>query len=52
LEDDFYAPIADVVTGSGSELADKAKAEFLKLHPLVARSVVDALYWCYSYDYR
>lgn len=52
LENEFYESDAhDTVSGLG-EMARAAAAEFRERHPELSDEAVDALAWCYSWDWK
>jgi hypothetical protein len=52
LETDFYQSTARHVVADIGEAARVAAAEFRGRHPDVGEDAVDALAWCYSYDFK
>jgi hypothetical protein len=52
LEADFYATDAHSVVADHIEMVRRAADEFRVKHPHVEQRAVDALGWCYSFDYK
>ena len=52
LEDEFYeSDLKDTVNGL-KEMGDAAASRFAGLHPELTGEAVEALAWCYSFDYK
>jgi hypothetical protein len=51
LENDFYASDARDKAQDLHEIGDLAAAQFRGKHPEVSEEAVEALAWCYTYDY-
>jgi hypothetical protein len=52
LEDDFYESDARHVVADLKEMGDRAADEFRVRHPEIPDGAVEALAWCYTYDYK
>jgi hypothetical protein len=52
LEADFYGSRAWAVVSDLSAMGDLAADEFRAMHPEVGEDAVQALAWCYTFDYR
>jgi hypothetical protein len=52
LEDDFYATDARLVDPDLETMARIAADEFRRLHPEISDDAVQALTWCYTWDYK
>lgn len=52
LEEDFYSSNARHVVSDLTEMAELAADEFRTMHPEIAEEAVQALAWCYTYDYK
>lgn len=52
LEEDFYKSEAHTRSRSVVDMGQMAAADFRLLHPEIADEAVDALAWCYMYDYK
>jgi hypothetical protein len=52
LEEDFYSSDARHVALDLAEMAEMASAQFRERHPEIADAAVQALAWCYTYDYK
>ena len=52
LEDEFYASDARAVARDIGELGDLAAVEFRRRHPELSEQAIQALAWCYTYDYK
>lgn len=52
LYDEFYDSDAHLRAASLSEMAALASADFRKKHPQLSASAIDALAWCYTFDYK
>ena len=52
LEDDFYGSEARHRAPTLKEMGDQAASEFRLRHPEISEDAVQALAWCYTYDYR
>lgn len=52
LETDFFMSGAHLTEPDLRAMTDLAAAEFRSRHPNVPSAVVDALAWCYSFDYK
>ena len=52
LEDQFYASNARFTVEGLKEMGDEAARQFRSRHPgLISEEAVEALAWCYTYDY-
>jgi hypothetical protein len=52
LEDEFYASDARHVAGDLAEMGAMASARFRELHPEITECAIQALAWCYTFDYK
>ena len=52
LEAEFYESDARFVASSPRELGDLAAARFRSRRPELPEELVQALSWCYTYDYK
>jgi len=52
LYEEFYASDAHLKAASLSEMSAIASAQFRENYPLARPSTVDALAWCYTFDYK
>lgn len=52
LEEDFYSSDADQKEPDLQTMTYRAAEEFRSRHPDAPSALVDALAWCYSFDYR
>jgi hypothetical protein len=52
LEDDFYASDARHTVQGLEEMADRAAEDFRRVHPEISDDAVEALAWCYAFDYK
>ena len=52
LMGDFYSSTARHTAPGLVEMGDQAAAEFRAAHPDIPERVVEALYWCYTFDNR
>jgi hypothetical protein len=52
LSDDFYRSEARLVAHDLTEMADAASQEFRRIHPEVSDEAVQALAWCYTFEYK
>jgi hypothetical protein len=52
LTDDFYSSDAWLTRRTLTEIGAAAAANFRAKHPEVSDEAVEALTWCYTYDYR
>jgi len=52
LDDDCYESDARHLAVDEADMARRVKADFECLHPEVSAEAVEALAWCYTYDYR
>jgi hypothetical protein len=52
LEADFYASDARFTAADLKEMGDKAAVHFRKAHPEISEDAVEALAWCYTWDYK
>ena len=52
LEDEFYSSDARHTVAGTAEMGDKAAADFRRIHPELDEQAVEALAWCYSFDYK
>jgi len=52
LENDFYRSEARRLARDIQRMGDQAADEFRKRHPEVSEDAIQALAWCYTYDYK
>ena len=52
LEADFYGSEAHLTEPDLQMMTARAAAEFRSRHPDASSTLVDALAWCYSFDYK
>lgn len=52
LWDDFYASDARFVAPDLQSMGDRAAEQFRKAHPQLNDTAVEALAWCYTYDFK
>lgn len=52
LEADFYSSKAHLTEPDLQAMTDRASEEFRSRHPDAPSALVDALAWCYSFDYK
>ncbi len=52
LEDDFYSSRARFTARELAEMEERAASEFRGKHPELTEDAVQALAWCYTYDYK
>ncbi|HTO56059.1 MAG TPA: hypothetical protein VMR50_21940 [Myxococcota bacterium] len=52
LESDFYESDAKVVAADLVEMGERASADFRRRRPLLPDIGVEALAWCYAYDFK
>lgn len=52
LEDCFYSSDARLSAADLQEMSETASAQFRARHPEVEDAAVQALAWCYTYDYK
>ena len=52
LEEDFYSSDARLVARNVQEMEKLASEQFKRKHPTVADEIVEALAWCYSFDFK
>jgi hypothetical protein len=52
LEADFYSSDAHLTEPDLHAMTDRASEEFRSRHPDAPSALVDALAWCYSFDYK
>jgi hypothetical protein len=52
LEDAFYLSEARQLEPDLKRMGDMAAADFRRLHPEVSDEAVEALAWCYTYDFK
>lgn len=52
LEDDFYSSGARFSVADLKEMGDVAAAQFREKHPEIPEDAVEALAWCYTFDYK
>ena len=52
LEDEFYGSEARFTEPSLKAMGDAAALEFRAAHPELSEDAIQALAWCYTYDYK
>jgi len=52
LEDDFYASDARLTAPDLVNMGTVAATRFRELHPDIPEEAVQALTWCYTFDYK
>lgn len=52
MEDDFYRSDARHIAEDEAAMATLAADQFRRRHPDIADDAIQALAWCYTYDYR
>jgi hypothetical protein len=52
LEDEFYKSDARSTVADLAEMGRLASERFRQLHPEISKAGVDALAWCYTYDFK
>jgi hypothetical protein len=52
LYEDFYTSDAHLRADNLSEMAALASAQFRRKYPFMKQAAVDALAWCYTFDYK
>ena len=52
IEREFYSSDARLTAKDMVEMAEVAKARFRNSHPSISNDAVDALAWCYTYDFK
>ncbi|MCP4223227.1 MAG: hypothetical protein GY773_07800 [Actinomycetia bacterium] len=52
LEDDFYRSTACHTSEDLVEMGKAASAEFAERHPEISAKAVEALAWCYTFDFK
>jgi hypothetical protein len=52
LEDEFYASDARFTAAGLPEMAALASEQFMQKHPGIDQDIVDALAWCYTFDFK
>ena len=52
LVDDFYASDAKLVSPDLAAMSVRATTQFKKSHPDISDDAVNALAWCYTFDYK
>ena len=52
LYDEFYASDARLTAPDLADMGNMASVEFSSKYPHVKPSAVDALAWCYTFDYK
>lgn len=52
LEDDFYASDAHQTAPDLVSMGEAAANRFRELHPEIPEEAVQALAWCYTFDYK
>jgi hypothetical protein len=52
LEDDFYLSTARDAAPDLKTMGDAAAADFRRMHPEIGDEAVEALTWCYTFDYK
>src|SRR5262245_1060272 len=52
LEDDFYASDARFIAVDLQQMAALASEQFAQKHPGIDKDIVEALAWCYTFDFK
>lgn len=52
MEDDFYKSDARHVAADLQEMAEMSSRRFREEHPEVEEDVIQALTWCYTFDFK
>lgn len=52
LENEFYESDARDTARDLSQMGQKAAADFRQRHPEIEERAVEALAWCYTFDYK
>lgn len=52
LEDEFYESDARYTVADIAEMGERAASRFRTLHPELTRDAIEALSWCYTYDFK
>ena len=52
LEQEFYASDARYFAADLVSMGEAAGAEFRRNHPEISEEAIEALAWCYTYDYK
>ena len=52
LEGEFYTSDARFTAADLPEMAALASEQFIQKHPGIDKDIVDALAWCYTFDYK
>lgn len=52
MEDDFYQSDARDIAADLTEMGILAKNQFRNLHPEISDDAIEALAWCYTWDYK
>jgi len=52
LEEDFYSSNARFVAKDLAEMGQIASEQFRSKHPELAEEAIQALAWCYTYDFK
>jgi len=52
LEDEFYESDARFTVADLAQMGDAAAKRFSQLHPELTPDAIEALAWCYSYDFK
>ncbi len=52
LVDEFYESDAHQRVGNLAEMGNVASDRFRSIHPEISSAAVDALAWCYTFDYK
>ena len=52
LEDDFYASDARFTAVDLQQMATLASEQFVQKHPGIDNEIVEALAWCYTFDFK
>ena len=50
--DDFYASDARIIAPDLQSMGDHAANDFRKVHPELDDAAVEALAWCYTWDFK
>jgi hypothetical protein len=52
LEKEFYTSDARFVVAGLKEMGDRAAEQFKQTHPELSEEAIEALAWCYTFDYK
>jgi hypothetical protein len=52
LQEDFYSSTAYNMAPDLKSIGDKAAEDFRRIHPEIGDDAVEALVWCYTWDWK